>query len=45
MTMGRHDRFGALEVIVVIAWRERERRSSGFSLMMPLEGGSAKMTT
>jgi hypothetical protein len=41
-TMGQRDRSGAREVIVV-AQRERERRSSGFSPMTPLGGGAAEM--
>jgi hypothetical protein len=43
-TMGRPGRSGAWEVIV-IARRERERSSSGFSLMTPLGGRAAEMTT
>jgi hypothetical protein len=35
---------GAREVIV-IGRRERERRSSGFSLTVPLGGGAAEITT
>jgi hypothetical protein len=44
VTMGRHDRSGA-QKIVVIAQRERERRSSGFSPMAPLGGRATKMVT
>jgi hypothetical protein len=43
-TMGRCSRFEAREVIV-IARRERERRSLGFSPMSPLGGGAMKMTS
>jgi hypothetical protein len=44
MTMGRCSRSGA-RVVVVVAQRERERRSSGFSPMAPLGGGAAEMIT
>jgi hypothetical protein len=44
-TMERRDRSGAWEVIV-IAWRERERRRSlVFSPMVPLGGGAVEMAT
>jgi hypothetical protein len=41
--MGQRGHTGAQEV-VVIARRERERRSSGFSPMTPLRGGVVEMT-
>jgi hypothetical protein len=42
--MGRRDRSGAREVIVVAQReRERERRLSGFSPMTPLGGGATEM--
>jgi hypothetical protein len=44
MTMGRRGRSGAWEVIV-IARRERERRSSGFSPMAPLGVVAIEMAT
>jgi hypothetical protein len=46
-TMGRRDRSGAWEIIV-IAQRERERRrrkSSEFSPMAPLGGAAVEMVT
>jgi hypothetical protein len=56
MTMGRHDRSGAWEVVMIVqrerererdgeGERERERRSPGFSPMTPLGGGAVKMAT
>jgi hypothetical protein len=42
--MGRRGRFGVQEVIM-IAQRERERRSSGFSPMAPLRGRAVEMGT
>jgi hypothetical protein len=44
MTMGQRDRSEAWEVIV-IAQRERQRRSSGLLPMAPLEDGATKMAT
>jgi hypothetical protein len=44
VTMGQREHFGAQEFIV-IAQRERERRSSGFSQMAPLGGRAAVMAT
>jgi hypothetical protein len=44
VTLGRRDRFRAREVIV-IAWRERERRSSRFSQMASVGSRAAEMTT
>jgi hypothetical protein len=44
MTIGRRSHSGAREIIV-IAQRERESRSSGFSPMAPLRGGATEMTT
>jgi hypothetical protein len=41
-TMERRGRSRAREVVVK-ARRERERRSSGFSLMTPLEGEAVEM--
>jgi hypothetical protein len=37
--------FSEAREVVVIAQRERERRSSRFSAMMPLGGGAAEMAT
>jgi hypothetical protein len=42
--MGRRGCSRAREVIV-IAWREREKRSCGFSPIAPLGAGAAEMAT
>jgi hypothetical protein len=44
VTMGRCGCSGAQKVIVT-TWRERERRSSGFSPIAPLGGGAVKIVT